>query len=315
MKKITGKTLIVAAVLIAFVVLLFNPSLLFFLSEETRLAVHLAMQKAFGRSGEIKLISLPTLLSLLAVIAFIMALNRIFRFVFGKIVLKSGRSRTLGGLLFSGVNYATAIIGIIWCLSLLGVNVTGIFASLGLLGLVVGFGAQSLIGDIITGIFIIFEGQYNIGDIIILDGFRGTVKEIGIRTTRLLDAGGNVKIVNNSDVRNMQNLSHNLSVVLCDIGISYDADLLRVEDVITAALPAITRASDGLFPQPIVYLGVEELAPSAVVLRVMGSVQEADIFAAQRYLNRAMKLLFDANNIDIPYPQLTVHEKTQEKPS
>ncbi|MEG0167466.1 MAG: mechanosensitive ion channel, partial [Ruthenibacterium sp.] len=69
--------------------------------------------------------------------------------------------------------------------SLLGVNVTGIFASLGLLGLVVGFGAQSLIGDIITGIFIIFEGQYNIGDIIILDGFRGTVKEIGIRTTRL----------------------------------------------------------------------------------------------------------------------------------
>ncbi|MEG1322335.1 MAG: mechanosensitive ion channel family protein, partial [Ruthenibacterium sp.] len=172
-----------------------------------------------------------------------------------------------------------------------------------------------LIGDIITGIFIIFEGQYNIGDIIILDGFRGTVKEIGIRTTRLLDAGGNVKIVNNSDVRNMQNLSHNLSVVLCDIGISYDADLLRVEDVITAALPAITRASDGLFPQPIVYLGVEELAPSAVVLRVMGSVQEADIFVAQRYLNRAMKLLFDANNIDIPYPQLTVHEKTQEKPS
>lgn len=307
-QKITGKTLVVAAALIAFVVLLFNPSLFFFLSEETRLAIHLAMQKAFGRSGEIKLISLPTLLSLLAVVAFLMALNRIFRFIFGKVVLKSGRSRTLGGLLFSVVNYATAIIGVIWCLSLMGVNVTGIFASLGLLGLVVGFGAQSLIGDIITGVFIIFEGQYNIGDIIILDGFRGTVKEIGVRTTRLVDAGGNVKIVNNSDVRNMQNLSHNLSVVLCDIGISYQQNLQQVETVINDALPHITAASNGLFPQPIVYLGVEALAPSAVLLRVMGTVQENDIFTAQRYLNRAMKLLFDANNIMIPYPQLTIHE-------
>ncbi|MEG2673155.1 MAG: mechanosensitive ion channel family protein, partial [Ruthenibacterium sp.] len=71
--------------------------------------------------------------------------------------------------------------------------------------------------------------------------------------------------------------------------------------------------SNGLFPEPIVYLGVEELAPSAVVLRIRGTVQESDIFVAQRYLNRAMKLLFDANHIEIPYPQLTVHANMQEK--
>ncbi len=310
-KKITGRTLVTAAVLIGLVVLLFNPRFFPFLSEDMQDAISLTMKSAFGRSGDIKLVSIPTLLSIAAVVAFVMAINRILRFAFSKIALNSGRSRTVMGLLLSVLNYATAILGSVWVLSLVGVNVTGIFASLGILSLVVGFGAQSLIEDIITGVFIIFEGQYNIGDIIILDNFRGTVRKIGVRTTTLEDAGGNLKIINNSDVRNLQNRSQNLSVALCDVSISYKASLLEVENILRRELPVLTAQANGMFVQEIEYLGVQELASSAVVLRFAGTVHEADLFIAQRYLNRMFKLLFDAHNIEIPYNQLVVHSDTK----
>lgn len=314
-KKITGRTLVTAAILIGLVILLFNPGILPFLSKETQDAISLAMKAAFGTTGDVKLLSIPTLLTIAAVVAFVMAINRILRFAFSKVALNSGRSRTVMGLLLSVLNYATAIFGGVWVLSLLGVNVTGIFASLGILSLVVGFGAQSLIEDIITGVFIIFEGQYNIGDIIILDNFRGTVRKIGVRTTTLEDAGGNLKIINNSDVRNLQNRSQNLSVALCDVNISYKAPLLEVENLLRSELPVITAQANGMFLQEIEYLGVQELASSAVVLRFAGTVHEADLFIAQRYLNRAFKLLFDAHGIEIPFNQLVVHTESTQKGS
>ncbi|MEG1862827.1 MAG: mechanosensitive ion channel [Oscillospiraceae bacterium] len=126
-------------------------------------------------------------------------LNLIVAFVADKIKLKNPHSETLKGLACNCIKYAIVIAAIIFGLSIMGVNMVAVITSLGVIGLVIGFGTQSLIEDVITGLFIIFEGQFQVGDIVTIDGFRGTVSGIGIRTTSLMDAGGNIKTINNSD--------------------------------------------------------------------------------------------------------------------
>ena len=188
-------------------------------------------------------------------------------------------------------------------------DVTASLASVGVVTLIIGFGAQSLIEDVLTGIFLIAEGRYNVGDILVLDDFRGKVVDISVRTTTLEDSGGNHKIINNSEIRNFQNRSQETSVAVSTISIGYDADLRAVEAVIADALPAMYEENRGVFLDVPQYLGVEELAGSGVVLKFIVSATEENIFAARRALNRSLKLLFDEKGIDIPYPQFTVHTK------
>ena len=213
----------------------------------------------------------------------------------------------MAGLFASLTRFICSIVGIVWALGILGVDLASIFASLGVASLIIGFGAQSLIEDAVTGIFIIFEGQYQVGDIIVLDDFRGTVKSIGIRTTSIEDAGGNLKIVNNSDIRNLQQRSRATSVAVCDVSISYDADLQQVEDILVQALPDIYEKHQDLFLSLPCYAGVEALADSAVVLRFIVEVSEENFFSGRRALTRELKLLMDQNNIEIPFPQMVVH--------
>jgi small conductance mechanosensitive channel len=200
------------------------------------------------------------------------------------------------------------IIAFIWGLHILGVNTTAVLAGAGIIGLIIGFGAQSLIEDIITGLFIIFEKQYKIGDIIVLDDFRGTVRSIGVRTTTIEDAGGNLKIVNNSDIRNLQNRSANKSVALCDVAVAYSTDLRRLEEVVSIALPKMYEGHEDLYLSAPRYLGVEQLADSGINLRFMVDVKEENIFMAQRQLRRDIKILFDEAGINIPFPQVVVHQ-------
>ena len=158
----------------------------------------------------------------------------------------------------------------------------------------------------ISGLFIVLEGQYNVGDIIILDDFRGTVKRIGVRTTTVVDLGGNYKVVNNSDIRNFQNRSKALSLAVSEIGISYEEDIPRVEAILTEALPEIYERNQDVFADVPDYMGVEDLADSAVVLRFTVACREQNVFVARRRLNRELRLLFAKHSIGIPYPQITV---------
>ena len=221
---------------------------------------------------------------------------------------KNDRSRTVSLLFAEVLKYLAVILAVIWGLSILGVNTAAVLAGVGILGLILGFGAQSLIEDVITGVFIIFEGQYNIGDIIVLDDFRGIVRNIGVRTTAIEDAGGNIKIVNNSDIRNLQNRSRNNSVALCDVAVSYETDLKALEKMLAENLPIIYADNKGLFLSTPKYLGVDALADSGVNLRFAVDVKEADIFAARRKLNRDIRILFQEKGVDIPFPQVVVHQ-------
>lgn len=224
------------------------------------------------------------------------------------IKLKSRHAETLKGLACNFLTYGVVIFGIIMALSIWGVNMVAMLTSLGVLGLIIGFGAQTLIEDVITGLFIIFEGQFHVNDIVTIDGFRGTVTAIGIRTTLLMDAGGNVKIINNSDIRTVTNLSEVTSVASAQVGISYHASIPAAEKAIEALLNALPTMYPDVFVYRPDYVGVQALSASSVDLKVVAKVDETVIYKAQRLLNRELKLCLDEAGIEIPFPQVVVHK-------
>ena len=220
---------------------------------------------------------------------------------------KNPRTRTVNELIGNIISYMGVILGIVWALTILGLNPTAAFASIGIITLIIGFAAQRLIEDVISGLFIVLESQYNVGDIIILDDFRGTVVRIGVRTTTIVDPGGNYKVVNNSDIRNFQNRSKALSLAVSEIGITYGEDIPHAEAIIKAALPGMYERNDDVFEAVPDYMGVEELADSAVVLRFTVACKEQNVFIARRRLNRELRILFAEKGIEMTYPHLNVH--------
>ena len=256
------------------------------------------------------LVGLPLIGQLIeaAFIMFLMiSLAGITKFIVSKIKPKSNRASTLLEVIYSAANYVYIIVGIIMVLVAFDVDVVAIATTVGILGIVVGFGAESLIADVFTGICLIFENQFNVGDIIEVSGFRGEVVQIGIRTTSVRDFGGNIKIMNNSDIRDVLNCSSKSSVAVCDIGVSYDTDIEKAEAVLAQTFAQVKAKYPEIFFD-IRYSGVNELADSAVILRVVADTTESNIHAGRRILNRALLLAFKENDIEIPFPQMVVHK-------
>ena len=222
---------------------------------------------------------------------------------------ESHRARTVLTLIANLLRYVAAIVILIGVLSLLEVNMPTILAGLGVVALIIGFGAESLITDVVTGFFILMDNQYNVGDIIEVDGFRGTVSEIGIRTTSLVDPGGNVKIINNSDMKNILNRSDKTSKAVADFPIPYETDLPKLEEKIPELLETVYQNNQDIFKSVPKYIGVQELAGSAVVLRFIAEVGESDIYAGVRRLNRDLFVGFRKLGVECPFTQVDVHSK------
>ncbi len=303
------KTILKIVILAIVFFLLANPGWIPFCSDGVRNAIAAEMKNTFGifTGGTIGALAPARILSAIAAAILVYLLTTIAGLLLEKLEKGRKRSQAIAILLGSLVKVVGLVAGLVWVLSVLGVNLGAIFASLGIASLVIGFGVQSLIEDCVTGIFIILEGTYHTGDIIVLEDFRGTVTRITMRTTTIQDGGGNLKVINNSDIRNVQNRSSSVSCAVCDVGISYDADLKNVEAVIAEALPEIYERNMDVMEDVPTYAGVQMLADSAVILRYMVNVKEENIFVATRRLNREMKLLLDEKGIEIPYPQMVIH--------
>ena len=300
------KSLIGSIIAVILIILLLNPHWLP-VSVETREKLS-DLEKTYfliERSGRITLAHILTLLLAFSVLWIINVVVKWIIRYFGK---KGMRAETIANLVAGAFHYLIVIIGVVWGLAILGVNTTAVLAGIGIVGLILGFGAQSLIEDIITGAFIIFEGQYVNGDIIILDDFRGTVRNIGVRTTTIEDAGGNLKVVNNSDIRNFQNRSRNKSVAACEVSVAYDTDLKKMDKVIAEGLPRMYEDHRDLYQKEPVFLGVTALADSGVNLKFIVDCKEQDVFKAQRQLTRDVWALFMDKGIEIPFPQVVVHQ-------
>ncbi len=249
------------------------------------------------------------IIEVLAMAAAVLFAAQLLRLLLSLIKPKERTGLTLISLLSSLLRYVAALVILCWGLSILGVNVNAIVASVGIVALIVGFGAESLVADVVTGIFLIFENQYNVGDIVEVNGFRGTVKDIGIRTTSIMDVGGNVKIINNSEMKNILNRSDNVSRAVSDIAIPYETDLEALEAKLPDLLQEIYERRGGIMHAAPQYLGVQQLADSSVMLRFVVEVAEKDIYTGARVLNRDLWLGFRKLGVECPFPQVDVHNK------
>ena len=249
------------------------------------------------------------LLKVLIMVLLVLTIENLVVFILGLIKPKNHRAATLLTMIASAMKYIAAIVIICWGLTILGADVGTTVASLGIVALVIGFGAESLISDLVTGVFMLFENQYNVGDYIEVAGFRGRVTEIGIRTTCIEDPGGNIKIVNNSSMKNILNRSDNASRSVSDIGIPYETDILKLEQEIPRLMQEIYEKHTDLMKKAPVYLGVAELGESAVVLRFVVEVDEMDIYSGTRILNHDLWIALRSVGIEVPFPQIDVHSK------
>ncbi|MBQ2083457.1 MAG: mechanosensitive ion channel [Lachnospiraceae bacterium] len=222
---------------------------------------------------------------------------------------RTHRGSTLVSIISSIFRYVAVMLILCWGLAILGVNVSTIIASVGVLALIIGFGAESLIEDVITGLFMLLENQYNVGDIVEVSGFRGVVSNISIRTTAITDISGNIKIINNSDMKNILNRSSIISKAASEIAIPYATDLEKLESEIPALMKEIYEKNSDVMKSEPVYLGVQSLADSSIVLKFVVDVSESDIYKGPRLLNHDLLLGFRKLGVECPFPQVDVHNK------
>ena len=250
---------------------------------------------------------IPALFKTIQIVTVAWLLSLGIRYLLTMLLSRGTRGTTIVKLVNSFIKYLIAIIAFMMILGAWGVDTATLLASAGILSLVIGLGAQSLIADIIAGIFIVFEGEFQVGDIVIIDGWRGTVDEISIRTTKIIDWQGNIKIVNNSEISTIINQSKELSVTTSVVAIDYRESIPRVELIIKDNLQRIKKAIPEIVDGPY-YKGVDSLADSSVNLLFAATVKESDYFVVKRALNREIKMIFDENNVSIPFPQVTVNQ-------
>lgn len=241
-------------------------------------------------------------------ISIILVLQKVIRFVIKFSMSKVRKAKAIVNIIDSIIKYTAMIILVFTLLALFGVDTTTLLAGAGILTLVIGFAAQSLIQDILSGFFIVFEKTFDIDDIVTFNGFRGKITEIGIRTVKMQDAEGNILIVNNSDIRSIINMTKDLSLAICKVSIEYEESIERVEKVILLNIDRIA-ANVPLIKRGPFYKGVSELGDSGVEIMIVAECLENDRFQVIRDMNREMKLIFDANNINIPFPQIVLNNK------
>ena len=219
--------------------------------------------------------------------------------------LLGARGETIGHLTLSIVKYGGSLGALFYCLYLAGMDSFNLLASAGVLSLVIGLGAQSLIKDILAGIFIVFEGEFRVGDIVTISGFRGTVMDIGLRTTKIMAADGNIKIFNNSEISGVLNMTKETSVAAATIAIEYGQDIDYVEEVLNRELPLLAEKNDAIIDGP-TYLGVSELGDSGISLIVIARCSEQNVRGVNRFLNKELLQIFYRNGINVPFPNVTV---------
>ncbi|EWG12331.1 mechanosensitive ion channel family protein [Cytobacillus firmus] len=221
------------------------------------------------------------------------------------------REATLLKLLENMLTYVVFFVAAIMILSVLTIDVKALLAGAGIVGLAVGFGAQSLVKDIITGFFIIFEDQFSVGDYIRIDQFEGTVEEIGLRTTKIKNWTGEVHILPNGSIMQVTNFSINNSVAFVDVSIAYEGDIVKVEQVLHELFEKLPEKYEDMVKPPEI-LGIQNLAASDVVLRVVSETLPMRHFYIARQLRKEIKLCLDEHGIEIPFPRLVMYTRNEQ---
>lgn len=229
----------------------------------------------------------------------------------GPLKYNERRHQTMSKLLENVLAYVVYFIAIIAVLSAFSINVTGLLAGAGVLGLAIGFGAQNLVRDIITGFFIIMEDQFSVGDYVRIGQAEGTVEEIGLRTTKVKGFTGELFIFPNGNVTDVVNFSIHNSIAVVDINISYESDMAKVEQLIQEFLVDIEDKYEQIIKPPEL-LGVQNLTTTEVVMRIIAETLPMQHFAVSRGLRRDLKEFLDKQGVEIPYPRMVMVQRSPE---
>ena len=218
--------------------------------------------------------------------------------------------KTIVLLVGNVLKYVSVITMLFYILSAWGVDTTVLVTGAGLLALIIGLGCQALVSDIVAGLFMIFEGDIKVGDIVVINGWRGTVQQIGLRRTKIEDAVGNVNIVNNSSISNIINNTQLRSVAVIDVGIEYNESIQRVESILSENMQVFRDNIPAIAEGPF-YKGVSALGDSSVDIRLVAKCKEEDKYQVERDMNREIKILFDKYNINIPFTQVVLNYRDE----
>ncbi|MBW2121182.1 MAG: mechanosensitive ion channel [Deltaproteobacteria bacterium] len=227
----------------------------------------------------------------------------------GRAVEPGRTKRTLIPLIHWVINVASVFVGAVVVLSQLGVNVTPILAGAGILGLAVGFGAQSLVKDFINGLFILFEGSVAVGDVVVINGTGGLVEGVTLRTVKMRDLAGNVHVIPNGSINMITNMTKEYSRYVFDVGVAYRENVDEVMDVLREIGESMLKDpefKDDIL-EPLEILGVDRFDDSAVVIKARIATKPIKQWRIGREFNRRIKKVFDERNIEIPFPHTTVY--------
>lgn len=222
------------------------------------------------------------------------------------------REATLLRLLDNVITYVLYFIALIMILDTFGVEVKAILAGAGIVGLAVGFGAQSLVKDVITGFFIIFEDQFAVGDYVRIGNFEGYVEAIGLRVTKIRSWTGEVHILPNGSIAQVTNYSLNNSIAVVDVNIAYEEDIEKVEEAILELLPQLPAKYEDMVAPPEL-LGVQNLTNSEVVMRITCETKPTRHVSVARAIRKEVKMHLDEKGIKIPYPRLVLHDRNEQE--
>lgn len=219
------------------------------------------------------------------------------------------RASTLTQIVRDVARIAIFFVGVMMILSEMGIDLKPMLAAAGLGGLAIGFGAQSLVKDVISGFFILLENSIRVGDVVEVAGVSGLVEQIELRSIRLRDLAGNVHVVPNGVIDKVKNMTKDYSYYVFDVGVAYREDVDEVMVILKSIadeLQADPAFKDDIL-DPLEMLGVDQFAHSAVIIKCRVKTQPIKQWRIGREMNRRIKKTFDAKGIEIPFPHQTIY--------
>ncbi|KGX85691.1 mechanosensitive ion channel protein MscS [Pontibacillus litoralis JSM 072002] len=232
----------------------------------------------------------------------------------GPFQITERRENTLIKLLENTLTYTIYFAAIVMILQNLGFEVGAMLAGAGIAGLAIGFGAQSLVQDIISGFFIIFEDQFSVGDYIQTNTSEGFVEEIGFRTTKIKHWTGKIYIIPNGNIKEVTNYSIHNSIAVVDVSIAYEGDINRAEEAIEELLQEMPNRYEEIRAVPEL-LGVQHLGTSDIQLRIIAETEPMMHWHIARMMRKDIKNHLDERGIEIPFPRLVLYSRTDEAQS
>jgi moderate conductance mechanosensitive channel len=226
------------------------------------------------------------------------------------------RAKTLGRIINSAAIVVVVGVSIMMILSEFGVNIAPIITGAGIVGLAVGFGAQNLVRDIISGFFLILEDQIRVGDVARINGIGGSVEHIRLRTTILRDAEGTVHIFPNGEIKQVANLTKEYSYYLINLGVAYKENVDYVMEVLKQIGEDLQKDPNyaPLILAPLEVMGIDDFSSSQIVIKIRIKTLPLKQWAVGRELRRRIKIVFDSKKIEMPFPQISVNFSEASKP-